>query len=71
MIIKNKFNLEQRVYLITDPEQNKGIIVGINADVNGHVYIVKIGTEKYECFEAELSKTKNKLIGSEKDDEED
>ena len=69
MKINNAYNIWDRVYMITDPNQNRGMITGICVQPTGHFYQVTVGGDTYDCFEMELSKEKNILIGSEKEEE--
>lgn len=68
MKIANIYNLGDRVYMITDPEQNQGMVTAIIVQPGIIVYQVTIGPEAYECWEIELSPTKNILLGSEKEE---
>lgn len=69
MNIDNQFKLAQRVYMITDPDQRKGIVFSITIDLNGITYGVAIGGELFDCYAAELSPKKNTILGAEKDEE--
>jgi hypothetical protein len=70
MKIVNKFNIEDRVYLRTDPEQNQGVITSIIIrPSNLLLYEVSIGVETHNHYEFELSTEKNILIGAEKNSE--
>jgi hypothetical protein len=70
MKINNKYNIEDRVYIITDPDQNLGMIDAITVFPNGLLsYSVSVGGESYDCYEINLSKEKNILIGIEKTEE--
>lgn len=64
MIIENKFNIGQRIYLDTDPEQYERIITGILITQGDIIYRVVCGDVETYHFEFELSKEK-KLIEEE------
>lgn len=59
MNIKNKFAIEDRVYLKSDPENHCGLIVFIQVNPNGLMYGVSWAGEMTLHFEIELSYDKN------------
>lgn len=58
MTIKNRFDLQQEVYLITDPEQCKGFVVGIFVTPGAITYTIASNGIEYECYDFELSPNK-------------
>jgi len=57
--IDNKFNIKDFVYVITDPDQNKGVVVAIIVhDEKCLTYKVSIGSETQEYYDFELSTDK-------------
>ena len=63
MVIDNKFNIGDSVYLKTDREQYERIITGMCLRVNGIVsYEVASGTLSTWHYEFELSNEKDILI---------
>lgn len=62
MEIKNKFNIGDIVYLVTDGDQKQRMITGINVRDAGIIYAISSGTEETNHFECEISKEINKLI---------
>lgn len=62
MVIDNKFDIAQTVYLCTDNEQNKRIITSINVRPFGVlVYQVSYGTNVSDHYEFELTSKENVL----------
>lgn len=63
MIIDNKFNIGDFVYVVTDVEQDKGIITSIRVlPNNGITYMVSVGSKQDVYFEFELSAERNVLL---------
>lgn len=63
MVIDNKLELNQIVYLKTDKDQNPRIITQITACANGGIrYCLQCGTQDSHHYESELSDTKDVLI---------
>ena len=62
MRIDNKFNIGDHVYIITDPEQMKGIITAIIISSKDVIYQVSRDTHSERFFDFELSYDKDKLI---------
>jgi hypothetical protein len=58
MTIKNKFEIGQTVYLVTDPEQLKRIVTAIKVTANGILYILALGSEEGEHYLCEISEEK-------------
>lgn len=58
MVIDNKYNLGDIVYLITDEEQEKRIVTQIKLFPGGLIYQLAIGNEHSEHYEIEISKEK-------------
>lgn len=63
MMIDNKFNIGDHVYVITDIEQEKGIITSILVSQNGLLYNVSRNSLTHGFYDFELSEEKDKLIG--------
>ena len=61
MLIDNKFNIGDTVYLKTDQDQRECLIVGIDIRPNCLTYLISYGNEHGEHYEIELSKIKNTL----------
>jgi hypothetical protein len=60
MNILNRFNIGDTVYLITDTEQKKWIVISITIDRGGYLsYEVASGEIQYYASEIELSKSKS------------
>ena len=60
MLIDNKYNLGELVYLKTDPEQNKRMIVGIKICLDGGMYYsLSLGIEETNHYELEFTKEKD------------
>lgn len=62
MVIDNKFDLKQDVYLSTCIDQKIRIVTGIIVHVDGITYQLTSGTEVTEHYDYEISETKNVLI---------
>lgn len=60
MVIDNKFDIGQLVYLITDNEQKPRIITGVTIGPNSHVtYRVTNSTDETWHYEMELTDEEN------------
>lgn len=62
MVINNKYELGQTVYLITDTEQLKRLVICIQVDVQGILYEVVCGTYISKHYDIELSAEENVTI---------
>lgn len=62
MVINNKFNLQQCVFLLTDTEQLTRIVTGIQISNNSLLYRLACGVNDSWHFEYEISEEKNYLI---------
>lgn len=62
MIIDNKFNLEEVVFLITDTDQYARIITGLQVSKNGLLYRLACCTSESWHYEYEIATDKNFLI---------
>lgn len=54
MVIENKYNISDIVYLITDKEQLPRIVTGINVKPVGLVYVLQNGVTETFHYEIEL-----------------
>jgi hypothetical protein len=61
MNIKNKFDIGQPVFLVTDPEQVPGMVVYITVVPNGLLYGVRFDTEVLELHDIEITDEINDL----------
>ncbi len=61
MIIENKFNIGETVYLVTDEDQKPRIVTGISVTVNGLRYNLVNGITDTYHYELEMSSEKNIL----------
>ena len=60
MVINNKYDFGDIVYLKTDPEQNKRVVVGINVTPNGDIlYRISQGTINSDHYDFEISEEKD------------
>jgi hypothetical protein len=60
MIIENKFDLGELVYLITDEEQKQRMVTKIQIFLDGSVmYMLSMGTLNSDHYEKEISEEKN------------
>lgn len=64
MVIDNKYNLGDEVYLKTDTEQLKRLITEIRITPNGIMYLLSFSTEETKHYDMEFSKEKDILITS-------
>jgi hypothetical protein len=62
MNIKNKFDIGQPVFLVTDPEQVPGMVVYITVVPNGLLYGVRFDTEVLELHDIEITTEVNDII---------
>lgn len=60
MIIENKFNIGETVYLITDPDQHKRIVTEIR--VRRGCVLYEVGFSDGSCISEEFEITKEKVI---------
>jgi hypothetical protein len=62
MLIDNKFNIGQIVYVVTDVRQDPWIVVAFNVTPSSVLqYFVSKGGESLSCYEFELSEECNEL----------
>ena len=59
MVIDNKFNFEEVVYLITDVDQNLRIITGIQITKDSIIYRLACGITESWHYDFEIVKDKN------------
>jgi len=62
MTINNRFSIGDFVYLKTDTDQLKRIIVGIKITPGSLVYFLEQGLDSSEHYEFELSEEKDQCI---------
>lgn len=62
MTINNKFDIGDHVYVITDKEQDMGIITSILINPRDIVYFVSRDRDEGRFFDFELSKDENKIL---------
>lgn len=62
MIIENKFDLGDIVYLKTDPDQKKRMVIQISIRVTGIIYEVNCADRSSWHYEMELSNSKDVLM---------
>ena len=62
--MRTLYELGQDVYLKTDPEQLKRMVVQIRKDFNGIVYVLVCGPETTIHFEAEISDSPDIMMTS-------
>lgn len=60
--IKIKFKLGDFVYLKTDKEQNKRIVIGVNIRPSGRLYELGYGSASSWHYELEISEEKDTLL---------
>ena len=58
MILENKYNIGEFVYLITDPDQCKRIITGIEVGQRDICYFLACGESTTKHYDFEISKEK-------------
>jgi hypothetical protein len=61
MLVENKFNIGQIVFIKTDKEQLPRMVTSLNVNPNGIVYRLSAGTQDTENYEMELSEEANIL----------
>lgn len=62
--VQNKYSIGQMVYLVSDPDQLERQVIYIVVSSAGLMYGVRVGVEDpLECYDIELSETKNYQIG--------
>jgi len=61
MNIKTKYNPEEIVYLVHDPEQFERMVTEINVTRNGHRYLLVCGSEESLHYEFEITDKKDML----------
>ena len=64
MVIENKYNIGETVYLVTDEDQKPRIVTGINVTVTGIRYNLVNGVTDTYHYELEMSAEKNILMYS-------
>lgn len=62
MRIDNKFNIGDHVYVITDKEQDLGVITAIMLTQNDIIYLVSRDNSIDRFYDFELSLDENKLM---------
>ena len=62
MTINNKFDIGDHVYIITDKEQDMGIITGILINPRDVIYFVSRDNDLGRFYDFELSKDENKIL---------
>jgi hypothetical protein len=61
MVIDEKFNLGQVVYLKVDPEQRALIVVSISVRPGHLAYVLSSGEDSVVAYDIELTETRNVL----------
>ena len=56
MVIKNKYNIGDLVYLTTDPDQFQRLVIAINILPNNITYGLRCGTDVSYHYDIEISK---------------
>lgn len=64
MLIDNKFELGQIVYLHTCKDQHPRLVTRINVSTMGIIYELSCGTETSTHYDYEISEKKNILIST-------
>lgn len=64
MVIKNKFDIEDIVYLTTDGEQVKRMIVSITVNKYDLIYELAYGAHTSKHYDFEISINKNVLVST-------
>lgn len=62
MVIDNKYELGEIVYLVTDTEQAARIITGIIIRPTGIIYYLSCGKEEGNHYEIEMSRERNMVV---------
>lgn len=55
MVINNAFEFGQIVYLTTDPDQRRRVVVELKVSPNGVLYRLSCGTTDSDHYECEIS----------------
>jgi hypothetical protein len=55
MVIPNKYNIGDIVYLVTDPDQNERMVIGINIRQGAILYLLAFGPIESFHYEIEIS----------------
>lgn len=71
MEIKTKYDPEQMVYLVHDPDQYQRMIVDIIVNKKSKRYLLRCGSEESEHYESELSTERNKSLAMNLNNDED
>lgn len=61
MLIDNKFNIGDFVYLITDIDQDRRLITGLRISTNSVLYQISIGSLTSEHYDFEITKERQFL----------
>ena len=61
MVVDNKYDIGDRVYLVTDPEQSECIITAIVLKPSGHIYELSCGVSSSLHFDIELTTERNEV----------
>lgn len=59
MILENKFDIGQIVYITTDADQLPRLIIQLKITPSGIIYVCQHGTSGSEHYDIELSSDKN------------
>lgn len=59
MIVNNKFNLNEIVYLTTDLDQKARLVISLQISTNGILYLLSLGAESSWHYDIEISKDRN------------
>ena len=62
MVIENKYEFGQTVYLKTDPDQHARMVTQIKVSPIGIIYLLSFGTMETPHYEIELSTEKDVLV---------
>ena len=62
MVIDNKFDIADTVYLKTDMEQLPRIVYAIQVTINGLIYFISSGTDTSEHYDFEISTEKDTVL---------
>jgi hypothetical protein len=62
MVIDNKYNFGDIVYLKTDKDQREGIVTCLKVTPHGVLYRLNFGTVEYDAYDVEISTEKNVMI---------
>lgn len=62
MIVDNKYNLKDYVYLTTDREQSKRVVTGIFIRISSIMYELTLGSTCSCHYEFEISEQEDTLI---------